>query len=287
MKKLFSTLLLLFTLSSSLFATTPETTEIVSDTRYNGRMGLGIDLISHKGFGVSLGAELAKWVHVRAGYNFFPFVVDSYNGAPISIEIPGVSGSPAFSTNIAANMNWHTGSLMFDLFPSKKSNFHFTVGFFGGTRDLINITNTTRLPEQYDNAGFTYYVDGDKSDLSKMYRINSRDGYLNFSLGKNWTIRPYVGLGWGSIVPKKRVGVIFDMGVEYTGGTGIFTYGKHLTRGWERINLGGEGLKTFYSEITGSEIDASTGSLLSVLDVFYKKVPILPYMKLTLVIKLF
>lgn len=263
-------------------------------------LGLGIDLISPDGFGLQLGAPITSWLQVRAGYSIVPWdirslpAIGSFPGGEIAVNVPNpINGGDPIHATFNIGMMRHTGMLMFDLLPSRKSSFHFTLGVLGGTADILSFGNITPLPDTYSNVGLEFYPGGknstsDNSNITNRYLIKSRDGRIALSLGRRWAVRPYLGIGWGTIVPSKRVGVVFDMGVEYTGGMGIFSYAEKYTTGvGGRMMLDGAGLKEFIERTSEQQItDQTLVSALNTMDTF-SRIPVAPYLKLSLVIKLF
>lgn len=253
-------------------------------------LGIGIDFISPDGFGIGVGACITPWLQVRAGYSIVPWQITTW---PVSINGVGTAGQPiAYDVKLknrdihleaGAFMMRHTGSLMFDFFPSRKSSFHLTVGMLGGSYDILTIKNTK--PVDFGDVGIAFYPGGDKS-ATNMQRINLEGGNIQISVGRALPVRPYVGLGWGSFVPSKRVGVMFDMGVEYNGGMGLYVNAKNIHGELRRMKLDGPGLITLIEDVSEKPADASVNRAGEI----YQRVsgfPVSGYLKLALVVKIF
>lgn len=142
---------------------------------------------------------------------------------------------------ISPVLNLGSVKAMVELYPSKKSSFHFTVGaYFGlGSVNFVSATVSTgntfwsefgslqdevnALNEKYsDYPGFTPVSIND-SDLQfnvgkKTYAVHeqSGEGVVDAAL-EIAKVRPYVGLGFGRSVPNRHFGFQFELGAWYHG----------------------------------------------------------------------
>ena len=96
-----------------------------------------------------------------------------------------------------------------DIYPFK-SGFHFTVGAFIGSENLFKAHNTSMFikdPAKYGKLGL---VLGD-------YRVTTdENGYADANVVVN-SFKPYVGIGFGRAIPKRRLDFSFDFGVKFWG----------------------------------------------------------------------
>lgn len=134
-------------------------------------------------------------------------------------------------------INFSTAKLLLELYPSKKSSFHFTLGAYYGMGDnLINATvssNKTTWNEykavvaEIDAVNAKYagepgYV-AHNADLKvnldgRTYGVKEDGGVGVVAADlKVARLRPYLGFGFGRSVPKSHVGFQFDLGVWYHG----------------------------------------------------------------------
>lgn len=253
-------------------------------------LGVGIDLISPDGFGIGVGACITPWLQVRASYSIVPWQITTW---PVSIDGVGTAGQPiAYDVKLknkdihleaGAFMTRHTGSLMFDFFPSRKSSFHLTVGMLGGSYDILTLKNTK--PVDFGDVGIAFYPGGDKS-ATNIQRINLEGGNIQISVGRALPVRPYLGLGWGSFVPSKRVGVVFDMGVEYHGGMGLYVNARNIHGELRRMRLDGPGLVTLIEDVSEKTDDPAINHAGDIYKVV-SGIPVSGYLKLALVVKIF
>ena len=103
----------------------------------------------------------------------------------------------------------------------KKSSFFLTAGAYFGGGTLLKINgHSDELKELVAEAGKAGVVIGD-------YTIPvDKNGNVSGGL-KVSSFRPYVGLGFGRAVPKKRLGVMFELGVQFQGKPDVYTdYGN-------------------------------------------------------------
>ena len=114
-----------------------------------------------------------------------------------------------------------SGELLVNYYPFKKGSFFLTAGAYFGGGTLLKINgHSDELKELVAEAGKAGVVIGD-------YTIPvDKNGNVSGGL-KVSSFRPYVGLGFGRAVPKKRLGVMFELGVQFHGKPDVYTdYGN-------------------------------------------------------------
>ena len=245
-------------------------------------MAAGVSLGLMDGVGANVAVGITDNMFVRAGFGMFPsFLIKEY---PIDLPSWDNNTKPATSTALSGKIP-PTGNLLFDYHPGAGS-FRLTAGVFFGSEDFAVAYNTKALPSEYHSAGVNYYVDGDKNDLSKYYRIISDDKGVLSGAFKTASVRPYVGIGFGTAVPSGRVGGSFDLGFEYTGGLDLRANAKDIKGNMEDLHLTTAGvLQTIY-EIRGSSSAKSYDKYIDYVDKL-RAFPVLPVMRFTVFVKLF
>ena len=141
-----------------------------------------------------------------------------------------------------------TGHVLIDLYPGGGS-FHFTVGAYFGPDEIIDVYNKesgflnpiNAYNEAIINANSPSADPGVKQVVNqynlKMIGGELGDYFVTPNPAENGDVkayakvkgfRPYVGLGFGRAVPKKRIGCQFDLGVQFWGKPEIYvpTYDK-------------------------------------------------------------
>lgn len=194
-----------------------------AETEYGlfNHVGAGVSL-GLDGIGVEVSSPITSFLDVRLGYSFMPsfkykgnFDFDS-NEAFLRKE----NGS-GYYDNVDVEGKLHMGDLklLFDLYPSTKSSFRFTVGaYIGGskfvtaksTNHFINQTYWGKSGPELGSATNTYTI------------VSDKNGAINADLKTN-SFKPYLGIGFGRAIPKNRVSVAFDFGVKFWGKPSLWT----------------------------------------------------------------
>jgi hypothetical protein len=110
------------------------------------------------------------------------------------------------------------GHLLADIYPSSHGIFHFTAGAFIGT-SRVRIQGLL-VDANNNNAPATLLPDGywPVTDLDG-YEIRTDGGRADLEMTIGGTVKPYVGIGLGRAVTRKRFGVKFEIGVLRQGDT--------------------------------------------------------------------
>jgi len=141
------------------------------------------------GFGIQYARKLGGHINLVAAYHFLS--VENYE-----INDLDISGEPV---NIIANIENAIIDLGFEYLPFKKSSFNLHAG--------IGILSETNL-----QALFTYTEGFDYGDINL-----STDDIGEIDANVTWEgIAPYVGIGFGRAIPKKRLGLSLKMGSYIT-----------------------------------------------------------------------
>ncbi len=248
--------------------------QALADSTSGFHMAAGVSLGLMDGAGVNLAFGVTDWLNVRAGFSGIPsFLIKEYNVPEVGV---GVTGKfPA------------TGNLLFDFHPGGKS-FKLTAGVFFGANDFFKVFNTKALPDSYRQAGISYYADGNRDgDITQFYTINpDSKGFLYGAL-KSGAVKPFIGLGFGSAIPGKRVGVNFDLGVEYTGGLDLRTDARNFIRGEvENIPITSAGALETVRVMRNSSREESYDKYFKYIDKL-RSLPVLPVARVSVFVKLF
>ena len=228
--------------------------------------------IGDDGLGVELAAPLTPYVTVKAGYSFVPY---AYNATFGKFGISDFkSGDKTYAISSAPLdvqiMNGGRGNLMFDIFPGKKTPFHFTVGAFFGSGNLLHA--------KADMSGVLDKADWGTLSLGyndlKISTDNAGQAYADL---KTAVVLPYVGIGFGHPINRKKlVSVTFDMGVSYTGGMKLASYNYLRNEAGDIVYIHSSDLK----DDSGKQMDNGIVDSLA-------KFPILPILKLNVFFNLF
>lgn len=208
------------------------------DLMFN-HLSVGIGLLGTDGNSIVVAAPIGQYVQVRAGFTTQALEFAAANA--ITKKIPEVGPILPFTKDIAVGVQYNNIKidnlsvsatpksnnleLLFDIYPGKKTSFHFTVGsyFCVSAKGLVSATAT---PSR--NDGQSVFSGFDKPNDVEFFDSISADPNGKFHFDLQWrmkVVRPYVGIGFGRPVNmNRRVGVNFDMGVAYLGGAHMVGY---------------------------------------------------------------
>ena len=176
------------------------------------------------GWGIDVATPLGNHLALRAGFTIMPNFSYS-DDVDVSINytssyIP--DGQIPATIEVEGTMGRTAGEILLNYYPFKRSSFFLTGGaVFGGDKVIKVKGHSDELAQYQDLAG--------KADIEIGDYTIPVDQNGNVSGGiKVSSFRPYIGLGFGRIVPKnKRVGFLFELGVQVHGTPEVYTdYGK-------------------------------------------------------------
>lgn len=200
-----------------------------------------------QGIGViELATTLTPIIQLRLGYTqpilpLVTFYFDDINKIlglfktqlPSSVDY---NGTVINLTNSKLNLDTNLGGINFlvDVFPGKKTPFHFTFGLYFNPTCMdhlleANLDLSSSLkdagfnPNKYNEVYFGFNEDDPRFRISP-----NRAGVLKVGIN-TLPVHPYVGIGFGrAIRPDRRVCVSFDMGVIYMGSPMLVGYDYSL-----------------------------------------------------------
>jgi len=213
-------------------------------------LSLGVEFFSTTGLGIELATPLSPNFALRGGLSMLPVNYSISFGAPVDQGIiseinnaitsnPGVmsilsqKGLPtraediSTDVNATASLNFVNGKILIDYYPSAKHAFHITAGVYIGSSELIKLKgkmnqavdflNVLKDNNVLDNNGVDFIDRSYVVDQEKGYQLNGSDIRDISGSVKISTVKPYLGLGFGRAVPKRRVGLTFEIGAFYQG----------------------------------------------------------------------
>ena len=204
---------------------------------------------------IEVATTLTPIVQLRLGYTlplstFFSGV--RWGGLTTTLEKFGVKGLPTSvdfnnqkinlsEAKLTLDSNLNGFNFFIDVFPGKKTPFHFTFGLYYNPFSSSNYLEgfAIDMSAPMKEAGFTpgrfneVYFGFDENDPT--FRISPdsngviRGGVMGcFKVGDSifpLAVHPYAGIGFGRAVrPDRRVCVSFDMGVIYWGSPTLVVY---------------------------------------------------------------
>lgn len=174
--------------------------------------------VSTTGINLFVATPLANCLTLRAGYTFSPisytYEYDEFD--PIEVGNTSIS-VPALDLN--GDLNFNSGQLLVDWVPFRKgqSSFYITAGLVFGSSRMIKVDG------QFDpndpnfkaikDAGL---IDEIEIEIGDQVVHPNSDGSMDAAI-KVKGLRPYLGIGFGRAIPKRRVGFRFELGAQFLG----------------------------------------------------------------------
>ena len=221
MKRIISTMILLAGML------TIEAKEPVDLNIFN-HLAVGVDA-GTTGFGADLAVPLTRFLQFQVGFSAMPKFTGTYDLDLNESEYRSVWGTykniPADKIALKGKLNMTNGKVLVNFYPVPVSGFHLTLGAFFGYSDVIEVYNKEPGALQYINEANQEIDKANQNPSSPTYQ---QQEYIGVKLGdyllvpnengdvkatfKTRSSRLYVGLGTGRAIPKRRVGVKFDVG---------------------------------------------------------------------------
>ncbi len=245
-----------FVVVAMLFASVAANAQLRDDKNMFNHLSLGLNL-GTGGIGFEVGTVCTPYLGLRAGFEAIPsFTVSPKGIANIHVNLPDdYKNLPTEIKNEypaqedmefdgKGKVTMKNGKFLVDIFPGKNCMFHFTVGFYAGTRQVGNLIASQvefgaepnlEVVERYNRdintPGTMVYGRG----LTPI-DVNMEDGTPLFYMGNAVPaeirvnpVKPYFGIGVGRTVPRKRVGVKGELGVMYWGTPRIYNGINNIT----------------------------------------------------------
>ncbi|MBD5224738.1 MAG: hypothetical protein HDS68_02055 [Bacteroidales bacterium] len=183
-------------------------------------LGVGVHA-GTSGIGFEAGTTVTDFVELRAGFSIMPgfgFHTES------EIEYDNYySGDYGFNNEVTLDASFKRvqGSVIFNIYPGgKKFPLFIAAGAYFGGSDLVKIKGHVD-PEMLDFRNNPYVQIGD-------YQIDFDDnGNIEGTIRVN-KFRPYLGIGTGHFIPKRRVNFSWELGVQFHGKPSIYANGEKL-----------------------------------------------------------
>jgi len=207
------------------------------------RWAIGIDA-GTTGIGFEVAHQLHQKIAIRGGFSTLPYSYNTKFGVDIveqmktdlttAMSNPNVEAELKKANlptnvndinkdvNVKSSLGLLNGKLLMDIYPFDFLSLHFTCGLFFGNNKLINVKGGMNkevygmLNVVSDNAPAPYNNLIDKPFIDD-FEITGRDILnMNAAFSIN-SVKPYIGIGFGRAVPKRRVSSTFQFGFMFHG----------------------------------------------------------------------
>ena len=207
---------------------------------------IGVDInVGTQGVGVDMAFPVTKYLELSVGVNSMPAFKYSDD-----IKVGHITGSTTYagvtypydidakSVDVKANLERTTGEVKLSFYPFGERNSLFVTGgfSFGGNRIARLSGYSTAIEDYYNNPNFTD-VNGNVIPEAAKDEIQAEIDKYEFKFDKTGhavgdikvrKFRPYVGLGYGRLIPKKAVGFRVEAGVQFMGKMKIYQDGVQI-----------------------------------------------------------
>ena len=224
-------------------------------------LGIGISVGTNM-IGIDASTVLTPYFGIRAGINIWPAIkfrsnmhigsriqnwetddlvkyVEELNevlseGEKVPMEMPDM-------VDLHVKPKLTAGHVLIDYYPfPRHSNFHLTTGFHVGTGTVIDIHNRHDGSLKAITAWNNAMENPDAQEvvlehglkpvglmLGDYFITPDENGNIDARIRVSG-FRPYLGLGFGRAVPRKRIGCQFDLGVQFWGTPKVMVNGETL-----------------------------------------------------------
>lgn len=185
--------------------------------------GLGVG-VGTEGINVSVATCLTNYVEMELGMNFMPGIkVTGDVDATYNYTINGAPGQEEDNIEIKGNFARTTVDFKAHVYPfGGNSKFFVAAGFSFGGSELAELSGHS------DKVAELYAMQGINPDFKPSLEIDKykleidKNGNVSGGVKVN-SFRPYLGLGYGRLVPKKRIGARVELGVQFHGKPKVYS----------------------------------------------------------------
>lgn len=180
------------------------------------RLSVGVSA-STMGIGIDAATTLNRHFMLRAGLDIMPGITFDTD-VDVDLDVAGSVSSYSSEVNVEGALKRTQASLLLNVYPFKSSSFFIAGGAYFGGSNLLKIKgHSQELQDLYDQYGSQAgIIIGD-------YKLPI-DENGNVAGGiKVSSFRPYLGVGIGRAVPHKRLGFMFELGVQFHGTPKVFS----------------------------------------------------------------
>lgn len=172
------------------------------------------------GIGIDVATPVTPHFAIRGGVSFMPGI--SFD-TDVDVDLKDPKLEENSSLNLTGNMKRASGELLVNYYPFLSSSFFVTAGaYFGGNKLLKVKGHSDKLAEYVNGGNQASIIIGDQ-EIPVDKNGNVSGGF------KVSGFRPYIGVGFGRAVPKKRIGVQFELGVQFHGSPKLYSSAGDLS----------------------------------------------------------
>lgn len=250
MKKLMMVAVILLTSVGSVMAQSDYKRGIFNHVGLN--VGAGTEGIS-----VGVAAPVTNFLEVEAGVNIMPSFKLS-GDLDVDINMPQESDIqyPTSGTiHAEGSFDRTTFNVKANLYPfGGGSKFFIAAGLSIGGEKIAEVTGSCDELRQFSENNLH------TPELKDQFRkaISANLGGYNLELDENYNlqgdircknVRPYLGLGFGRLVPKNRIGCRFELGCQFMGKLKVYQNGNEIDINKALEDAGEDDLSKFVKDL--------------------------------------
>ena len=185
---------------------------------YFNSLSIGAN-VGSTGWGLDIATPIGQYLSLRAGFTMMP---DICMEEKLDVDVNVEGYSKTHSIDVEGSLGRTSGEILLNLYPFKRSSFFVTGGAVFGGDKVIKLKGHSDELAQYQSLAGKYGI-----EIGDYVIPVDKNGNVSGGV-KVSSFRPYIGLGFGRIVPKnKRVGLLFEIGAQLHGTPEVYTdYGS-------------------------------------------------------------
>ena len=193
------------------------------ETGVGNHLGWGVGF-GTEGFNASIATDMTKYAELEFGVNWAPGFSRTEDGNAFYIynkdgqcHMHGIG-----KANVKAKMNRATLDFKGSVYPFADkegfaSNLFVAAGISFASKEIASVEGTCKVTENttedsYIRVGKYLLPLADDKTADASARVNS--------------VRPYLGLGWGRLVPKNNLGFRVELGCQFNGKVKVYDNDK-------------------------------------------------------------
>lgn len=210
-----------------------------------------------EGISVGVAAPVTNFLEVEAGVNIMPSFKLS-GDLDVDINMPQESDIqyPTSGTiHAEGSFDRTTFNVKANLYPfGGGSKFFIAAGLSIGGEKIAEVTGSSDELRQFSENNLH------TPELKDQFRkaISANLGGYNLKLDENYNlqgdircknVRPYLGLGFGRLVPKNRIGCRFELGCQFMGKLKVYQNGNEIDINKALEDAGEDDLSKFVKDL--------------------------------------
>lgn len=212
-----------------------------------------------EGISVGVAAPVTNFLEVEAGVNIMPsFKLSGDLDVDVNTsslpQVPNVTYPAGATIHAEGSFDRTTFNVKANLYPfGGGSKFFIAAGLSIGGEKIAEVNGSSDELRQFSENLPT-------PELKNQFRqaLSANLGGYNLELDENYNVqgdircknvRPYLGLGFGRLVPKNRIGCRFELGCQFMGKLKVYQNGNEIDINKALEDAGEDDLSKFVKDL--------------------------------------